>query len=284
MEKKMGKTAGLDWRRLAEKEAGFGRYAFLSGWKNAVGLGVACRMHAHPVLEIVYHRSGSGITRLPKGGVCPFEEGSCILYAPHLSHDQVMHTPGEDLCVHVALPPRLAGKLKGCRHVPSIEKGTADDIDLLTSGQAPSDRLERAVLDLKAAAVLLALLRGGSSEGETLPEAEGPVRAAEKFIRGHFAEIGSLGEVARHAGLSHDRLRHLFRERRGVSLVGFLTRVRLERAKALLAHSNLPLKLVAAQCGFRDAYYFSAVFRRAAGCPPGEYRRRVLSGSRGLQR
>ncbi|MGE9293374.1 MAG: helix-turn-helix transcriptional regulator, partial [Puniceicoccales bacterium] len=57
-----------------------------------------------------------------------------------------------------------------------------------------------------------------------------------------------------------------------MSLITFLTRVRLERAKSLLTHSRLTLKEVASLCGFRDEYYFSNVFRKHIGQPPGNYR------------
>ena len=49
---------------------------------------------------------------------------------------------------------------------------------------------------------------------------------------------------------------------------------RIERAKTLLVHSQLSLKQIATLCGFRDEYYFSAVFRRFADLPPGRYRAR----------
>jgi transcriptional regulator GlxA family with amidase domain len=56
--------------------------------------------------------------------------------------------------------------------------------------------------------------------------------------------------------------------------------VRLSRAKVMLAHSKLPLKAVASACGFADEYYFSSVFRRIEGLPPGGYRERAQAGTR----
>ncbi len=101
------------------------------------------------------------------------------------------------------------------------------------------------------------------------------VRAAEQFIRENFATIRSLRVVADAAGVGYDHLRHLFKERRGRSLVRYLNEVRMERAKTLLVHSRLPLKQIATMCGFRDEYYFSAVFRRHVQMPPGRYRARL---------
>jgi LacI family transcriptional regulator len=51
-------------------------------------------------------------------------------------------------------------------------------------------------------------------------------------------------------------------------------RVRLNRAKALLVGSSLPIKQVAAAAGFAGVPYLTRVFRRATGETPAEYRRR----------
>jgi YesN/AraC family two-component response regulator len=32
-------------------------------------------------------------------------------------------------------------------------------------------------------------------------------------------------------------------------------------------------------CGYRDEYYFSAVFRKSEGMPPGAFREKALGGS-----
>lgn len=266
------------WMRLLESHGK--PFAHTSGWKSTVNRGVCCAMHHHIAVEIVYHRSGSGVTRLGNGGTLSFEEGGCVLYAPGLLHDQVMTTPGEDLCVHVAIPRRLARGLEGCLVIPEAGWQKIADWDLLTSGRAIADLAEKFILDLSSTALLLSLIRAWCRpKNGSCPRGEISVRAAEEFIRENYSKIRSLGEVASHIGLSHDRLRHLFQERRGITLVGFLTHVRIERAKSLLAHSILPLKQIASLCGFQDEFYFSAVFRKNAGCPPGGFRDRAQAAS-----
>jgi len=48
---------------------------------------------------------------------------------------------------------------------------------------------------------------------------------------------------------------------------------RLEKAKALLKSTDLPLTSVAAECGFADQAHLTNVFSRQVGTPPGAYRR-----------
>ncbi len=53
-----------------------------------------------------------------------------------------------------------------------------------------------------------------------------------------------------------------------------ISRVQFERARQLVAGTNLPLKQVAAQAGIGSVQYLSAVFETRLGMPPGDYRRR----------
>ena len=67
-------------------------------------------------------------------------------------------------------------------------------------------------------------------------------------------------------------------ERRMLKLLGRspkdeITRVQLERARALLAETDLSAALIAEKCGFSQAKYFSQVFHEKVGVTPTEYRR-----------
>ncbi len=271
----MGKTAQKGWRSFAE-QASVAPLPLLAGWQAPVAVGLCCQLHDHASVEMVYHRRGSGITRLgpSRREEVAFSEGSCVIYAPGLLHDQVMDTAGEDICVHLEMPSGFSGRLSGCLVVRDASRWVSEDWDRLTSGKKITDKLEQRILDMRGTSVLLAMLRQCFSPSRDKPaSAEKSVLKAEEYIREHFAGISSMQEVAEHAGLSHDRLRHLFRQQRGISLVGFLTRIRIERSKSLLLHSKLPLKQIAELCGYRDEYYFSAVFKRQTGQPPGAFRK-----------
>src|SRR4051812_10805093 len=62
-------------------------------------------MHSHPVMELVYHPRGSGITTLDDGRKIQFEPHSTVIYPALLRHDQRMLKQGEDICIHVAHSP-----------------------------------------------------------------------------------------------------------------------------------------------------------------------------------
>jgi two-component system response regulator YesN len=96
--------------------------------------------------------------------------------------------------------------------------------------------------------------------------------AAERHIRHHHAEHLSLAVVAAAIPVSPYYLAHLFRRERATTFLKYLTRVRLERAEALLRAGDLPVAVIAERVGFRSAKRFGALFKRATGVSPTAYR------------
>lgn len=97
---------------------------------------------------------------------------------------------------------------------------------------------------------------------------------AKRYINQHFREPVSLEDVAREVHLSPFYLSRLFKEKEGVNFVDYLTRLRLEEAKKLLAQTNDTVAAIAEQVGYAEANYFSRIFRRHFGMSPSEYRER----------
>jgi AraC-like DNA-binding protein len=200
-----------------------------------------------------------------------------VLYAPGESHDQQMKSAGEDLCVHLEFPAMNGERLRGGVYLPQVENPlVVAEIEALATLPLPAERHRQLALDHQATAVLLTLMAQAFERPAREAAAEIRVRRAEEFIKAHFATIETLGEVAAHAGVGPDHMRHLFQASRGRTLVRYLNEVRVARAGALLVHSSLEIKEIARQCGFRDVYYFSTVFRRLRRVSPGQYRKRHM--------
>jgi AraC-like DNA-binding protein len=266
------------WTGFARRFAHSPPLKFVHGMRHTVGRGVCCNLHSHREVEIVFHPTGRGVSRARGEPAQPFRAGDVVVYAPGEPHDQVMDVPGDDFCVQIALP--ALGRIAPRRgfHVTAVqEPSLLDDLRALTQDRVSVSPAEQIILNLRATSALCTLIHL-ASEHQPRSATTGPERhvtAAEEFIRKNFAGIRSLREVATGAGIGYDHLRHLFRKLRGRSLVQYLNEVRMERATTLLAHSRLPLKQIATMCGFRDEFYFSAVFRRHVRMPPGRYREKV---------
>jgi transcriptional regulator GlxA family with amidase domain len=95
---------------------------------------------------------------------------------------------------------------------------------------------------------------------------------AIEFMEDRLAEDLSREEVARAAGLSPGHFSHLMRAKTGWSFTGLLTRLRVDRACHLLAHTDHSLARIAQDCGYSDQSYFTRVFRRRTGQTPGNFR------------
>jgi AraC-like DNA-binding protein len=118
------------------------------------------------------------------------------------------------------------------------------------------------------------------SEGATgLPLA---VQRALRFAGERWAkttEPPSLAELARAASVSPGHLARLFHASLGVSPLAALRLLRLERAAAMLARSNLSIKEVAASSGFESPFHFSRRFKDVYGVSPRAFRARLESGA-----
>lgn len=94
---------------------------------------------------------------------------------------------------------------------------------------------------------------------------------ALQIIESSLAQPLSLHDVAGNLRLNAAYLSRLFKEYLGESIGSYVLQRKLTVAKDLLISTGLSVKEAAAAVGFRDALYFSRVFRREVGLSPTEY-------------
>ncbi|MGI6175793.1 MAG: helix-turn-helix domain-containing protein [Christensenellales bacterium] len=94
----------------------------------------------------------------------------------------------------------------------------------------------------------------------------------KKTIDTDFAQDLSLNGFAKQVFISSTYLSTLFSEKYGVTFKNYLTSVRMEAAKKLIAEGAQKIYMVAEQVGYTDTRYFSQVFRKYTGYTPLEYR------------
>lgn len=113
--------------------------------------------------------------------------------------------------------------------------------------------------------------------GTTLPrKASHTYDAICLFVQEHYQQAVTRETVAEHFGLHPCHVSRLFREEGHMRFTDYVTLVRIERAKFLLKNYDMPLKEVAANCGFTDNAYFCRVFRTITKITPTSYRLRGL--------
>ncbi|MDD5603794.1 MAG: AraC family transcriptional regulator [Eubacteriales bacterium] len=124
---------------------------------------------------------------------------------------------------------------------------------------------------------LLGLLYAESARrgdfGKISVNASEAVASAIMFMKNEYAKKISLKEISKAANLSPTYFHRIFTEMMSVTPLKYLTRVRIEKARILLTTTGLSTAEIAAECGFEDLSYFTAVFGNYAGQTPVKFRK-----------
>lgn len=94
------------------------------------------------------------------------------------------------------------------------------------------------------------------------------------YMHEHYSEPLTMNDLSDLSGFSRYHLSREFRKLTGFPPIEYLIRLRLERAKFLLAGTSLPVYKVAAMSGIENEAYFSRLFHQRMKMTPAEYRRK----------
>ncbi|MET0328732.1 MAG: AraC family transcriptional regulator [Luteimonas sp.] len=123
------------------------------------------------------------------------------------------------------------------------------------------------------------LLRGHSSRGALVAPAPPrglatwQVNKVTAYMRERLGVSLGLDDLAGVVGLSRFHFCTAFREATGTTPHEWLVRVRMDKARQLLADSALPVTDIALAVGYETSSSFAAAFRRSVGTTPTAYRR-----------
>ncbi len=104
------------------------------------------------------------------------------------------------------------------------------------------------------------------------PQTSALVKRAVAYLHQNYARPLSRWEIAEAIGVSEDYLSRVFSRELGLSPWDYLNRYRVNRAKELLSRTDVNIRSVAHQVGFRDQAYFSRVFHKLTGKSPNTFR------------
>ncbi len=99
------------------------------------------------------------------------------------------------------------------------------------------------------------------------------LRRVQLFVEANLAGSLGLEQLASAAGLSEFHFARAFKSSTSMTPRAFVEQRRIEKAKALLCASSLPLTEVAAVTGLGSQSRLTTTFRRATGLTPASYRR-----------
>lgn len=97
---------------------------------------------------------------------------------------------------------------------------------------------------------------------------------ALRYIHDNFRSDVSMTQLSEIIGVTPQHFCRIFRKTLNIRPNEYLTQMRLDEAKRLLAERNISVSDAAEKSGFTNAGYFSTVFRKREGMSPAQYKKR----------
>jgi AraC family transcriptional regulator len=103
------------------------------------------------------------------------------------------------------------------------------------------------------------------------------LRRAVEYMHDHCDRELSLPEIARVAYLSAFHFARLFKKLTGTTPHAYLASLRIERARRMLAETDLPIAEIGSRVGYGSQSHFTKLFREATGLTPKAFRQAAQS-------
>ena len=233
-------------------------------------------------------------------------KGDLLLIAPHILHaahavpgkrmvseSLVFHldmlgyqTP--DACTIRCISPLQNGKYRFVPVVHSGQPGYGELIacmeellgcmqpkeDAVPKAEEPAEELYRKELLFR---LFRLLYRYGyvvkNESGREDFAAEEKMKQVLTFIRSHYAEALTVGQLAGLCHFSETYFMSFFKRFAGMTCVEYINHYRLSQAARILVQTDRPVTEAALENGFRNISYFNRQLRRKYGTTPREYRK-----------
>lgn len=94
-----------------------------------------------------------------------------------------------------------------------------------------------------------------------------------EYMNSDYNADWSIEKLSKLCSLSSYRFMHNFKTYTGVSAMEYLEKIRINKAKDLLADSTLSIKEISDAVGYSNPLYFSTVFKKVTGMSPSAFKR-----------
>lgn len=103
-----------------------------------------------------------------------------------------------------------------------------------------------------------------------------PIRVSQEWMENNYSQPMNMGKLAKMSGMSRRTFeRHFKNITRGTPLQ-YLQRIRVEKAKRMLAAGEVSFQEITYQVGYEDSCYFRRLFEKLTGQSPNAYNKRGI--------
>ncbi|KRE72912.1 response regulator [Paenibacillus sp. Soil750] len=107
---------------------------------------------------------------------------------------------------------------------------------------------------------------------EQAPTEPNTMQKVLDYLQTHYADDLNMAVVSNHFSLNYSYFSQAFQEYYGESFSNYVRRLRLDKAKELLVHSDLKVYEISDQVGFENVKHFTRIFKDTEGITALEYR------------
>ena len=100
------------------------------------------------------------------------------------------------------------------------------------------------------------------------------IQDVKEYLDKKYAEEISLLSVASHFNYSSSYFCKTFKDRTGISFWDYVSKIRIEKSKALLSGTNRSIGQIAGLVGYNNRFSYIRTFKKYVALTPGEYRAR----------
>ncbi len=112
-----------------------------------------------------------------------------------------------------------------------------------------------------------------SNKGGEYAQNIAAVRRIADYVEENYTQSFTSEDIEHISSLSYDYANRIFKRQKGMSIISYRNRLRIEKAKLLLLTTDKTVEVIADETGFGDKYYFSKFFKKEVGVSPTHFKR-----------
>lgn len=231
--------------------------------------------HAHDIFQILFVVSGVFCLLEPQGKKLDINPGEILIIPPGKTHswEITMKSCKAVQVIHSPMLPETYGDISilfgdmnsDCRKIDIGKKATdsiAGQLEAEAAKSRPADSMMIFVLLMEIFSLALRVFCRDEKQSGLNRKPETALKRALDYVQRHYREKITLEELAKNSCLGVSRFSEIFRNHTGEAPISYINKLRMEKARALLAYSQMSISQISEYLGFESIHYFSRTFKK----------------------